>query len=245
MAPVMGFRTARSTAPAPKILLIAGLGREEIEGPAGALDGAHAALIRFAGAAPTQKVSQQIPASLPDIPWGFSLEDESDKKASALIKAGADFMVFPASSQLTTVPEDEKLGKILQVEASMDNGLLRAVNDLPVQAVMVADTFESGDSLVWHQLMIYQHLANFIAKPLIVPVPASITEAEVKALWDTGVDGIIVTVETAGAEGLKTLRHAVDNLPPRSARKRGRAEALLPRISGEARTEPPGEEEEE
>jgi hypothetical protein len=245
VAPAMGFRTARSTAPAPKMLLIAGLGPEAIKGPAGNLDGAHAALIRFTGAAPTAKTSQQMADSLPDILWGFSLEDDDGKKATALIKAGADFMVFPAASCLSAIPGDEKLGKILQVEASMDNGLLRAINDLPVHAVLVADTFEGGDSLVWHQLMIYQHLANFISKPLIVPAPASLTETEVKVLWDTGVDGIIAAAENTGTEGLKMLRQAVDNLPPRSARKRGKAEAMLPHLPTEARVEPPGEEEEE
>lgn len=245
VTPAMGFRTARSTAPALKMLLIAGLEPGAIKSPAVNLEHTHAALIRFTGAAPTAKASQQIAASLPDIPWGFSLGDDDNKKAATLIKAGGDFMVFPAASRLSAIPGDEKLGKILQVESSMDDGLLRAVNDLPVHAVLIADTFEGGGSLVWHQLMIYQHLANFISKPLIVPAPASTTEAEVKALWDTGVDGIIVEMDAAGTEDLKTLRQAIDNLPARSARKRGKAEALLPHLAGEASAEPPEEEEEE
>jgi hypothetical protein len=244
MAPAMGFRTASSAAPAPKMLLIAGLGPGALKSPAGNLDDAHAALIRFTGAAPTGKTTQQILSSLPDIPWGFSLGDDDGKKAAALIKAGADFMVFPAASPISAIPGDEKLGKILQVESSMDNGLLRAINNLPVHAVFVTDAFEGGGSLVWHQLMIYQHLANFISKPLIAPAPGSITEAEIKALWDAGMDGIIVAADTAAAD-LKTLRRAFDNLPARSGRKRDKSEAILPRLPGEARPEPPDEEEEE
>jgi hypothetical protein len=243
--PAMGFRTAHSAGPVPKMLLIAGLGAGALKGPAIEPGGAHATLIRFTGAAPTAKTTQQIATSLPDIPWGFSLEDDNDKKAAALIKAGADFMVFPAASRISAIPGDEKLGKILQVESSMDDGLLRAINDLPVHAALIADTYEGGGTLVWHQLMIYQHLANFISKPLIVPVPASITEAEVKMLWDTGVDGIIVEADTAAAADLKALRQTIDNLPARSARKRGKTEAILPHLPGEARAAPPDEEEEE
>jgi len=127
----------------------------------------------------------------------------------------------------------------------MDDGLLRAANDLPVDAVLIADTYEGGGSLVWHQLMIYQHLANFISKPLIVPVPAAITGVELKALWEAGVDGVIVEMDDAGAEELKNLRQAIDTLPPRSARKRGKADALLPHLPGEARAEPPDEDEDE
>ncbi len=243
--PAMGFRTARAARPAPKMVLIASLESKAVEKQADLLDGAHAALINFTGTALTIKSAQNIASPLPDIPWGFYLGDDDSKKAAALVKAGADFMVFPAASPVSTIPGEEKVGKVLQVESSMDDGLLRAANDLPVDAVLIADTYEGGGSLVWHQLMIYQHLANFISKPLIVPVPAAITGVELKALWEAGVDGIMVETDTAGAEGLKNLRQAIDTLPPRSARKRGKADALLPHLPGEARAEPPDEDEDE
>jgi len=238
----MGFRTARSAAPLSKILLIASLEAKAIESQADRLDGVHAALIRFSGAALTAKLTQTITSSLPDIPWGFYLEDDVGKKMETLAKAGADFVVFPAASPVSITPGDDKTGRVLQVESSMDDGLLRAVNNMPVDAVLVADAYEDGGSLVWHELMIYQHLSNIINKPLIVPVPVSLAEVELKALWEAGVDGVLIEPADAGADGLKTLRKAIDNLPPRSARKRGKAEALLPRLPGEA---PPDEEEDE
>jgi hypothetical protein len=243
--PAMGFRTSRSAALTPKILLIASLDTKALEKQAGGLESTHAALVRFTGAALTIKKAQQIASSVPDIPWGFYLEDADSKKVATLVKAGGDFMVFSAASPVATAPGDDKTGKILQVESSMDDGLLRAVNDMPVDAVLIDDTYEENGSLVWHQLMIYQHVANFITKPVIVPVPASITEVELKALWEAGIDGITVETAKAGAEGIKTLRQAVDSLPPRSARKRGKAEALLPHVPGETREAPPDEEEDE
>jgi hypothetical protein len=237
----MGFRTARSATPVPKMLLIAGLQAGAGGSLTGNTEGAHAALVHFTGAAPTAKTTTNIASSLPDLPWGFSLDEVDDKKASALVNAGADFMLFSASSRINAAPGKEKLGKILQVESSMDDGLLRAANNLPVDAVMVADTSEGGGPLVWHQLMIYGHLANFISKPLIVPAPASIDDAELKALWEAGVDGIIV----ASAESLHALRQAVDGLPPRSLRKREKPEAVLPHLSTESKPEPPEEDGEE
>ncbi len=240
--PAMGFRTARAARPAPKMVLIVSLESKAVEKQADLLDGAHAALIHFTGTALTIKSAQNIASPLPDIPWGFYLGDDDSKKAATLVKAGADFMVFPVASPVSTTPGDDKTGKILQVESSMDDGLLRAVNDMPVDAVLIADTYEDGSSLVWHQLMIYQHLANLISKPLIVPVPAAITGVELKALWEAGVDGVIVEMANAGAGELKTVRQAVDSLPPRSARKRGKAEAILPRLPGETAAEPPDED---
>lgn len=243
-APSMGFRTVRPTEPALKILLIASLEAGTLENPADYVDGADAVLIRFNKAALTAKTIQKIAATLPDIPWGLYLADDDNKKATA-VEAGGDFIIFPATSQVTDTPKDDKTGKILQVESSMDDGLLRVVNDLPVDAALVADTFEGNGSLVWHQLMIFQHLANLLSKPLIVTVPAAITEKELKALWDAGVEGIIVEIDTVRAEGIKELRQAIDKLPPRTGRKHGKVNAILPRTSGESPTATPPDEEEE
>jgi hypothetical protein len=41
------------------------------------------------------------------------------------------------------------------------------------------------------------------------------------------------------------MRRIISELPPRSARKRDKAEPLLPRVGGEAPTATPDEEEEE
>jgi hypothetical protein len=245
VAPPMGFRTAQPAAATPKILLIASLEAGELEKSADYLDVTDAVLVRFIDTALTVKAVQKIAPVLPDIPWGLYLADDDTKKVAAT-EAGADFVLFPIDSQVTDTPKDDKTGKILQVESSMDDGLLRAVNDLPVDAVLAADAFEGEEpSLVWHQLMIFQHLANLISKPLIVPAPASISEKELKALWDAGVDGITVEVDKAGEAGLKELRQVIDKLPPRARRKRGKISVVLPRPTPETPTPPPPDEEEE
>jgi hypothetical protein len=141
------------------------------------------------------------------------------------------------------VPQDEKTGKLLQVESSMDDGLLRAVNDLPADAVLLTDTFDESGALVWHQLMIYRHLTAFISKPLLVSVPATISEVELKALWDAGIDGVVVDAES-GAD-LKELHQMAGKLPPRAAPKRGKTDVTLPRIGRETNAPPPPDEEEE
>ena len=241
----MGFRTARPAAAALKILLIASLEAGTLEKQADYLDAADAVLVRFTGTTPTVKAVQKIAAVLPDVPWGLYLADD-DAKKGAVMEAGADFVLFHIDSQVTDTPKDDKTGKILQVESSMDDSLLRAVNDLPVDAILAADAFEgSGVALVWHQLMIIQHLANLFSKPLIVPAPAGINEKELKALWDAGVDGIMVEIEKAGTAGLKELRQAIDKLPPRAGRKRGKVSAVLPRTTGETPAPTPPDEEEE
>jgi hypothetical protein len=231
----MGFRTVRPAAEVPKMILIASLEAGATGNPAEYLGGADAVLIRFDKITLTAKALQKITSALPDIPWGtYEREDE-----------GADFTMFGADSQVMQTPGGEKTGKILQVESSMDDGLLRAANDLPVDAVLADDIFQSKEPPVWHEMMIVQHLANMFSKPLIVPASADIGEKELKILWDAGVDGLIVEADTANLSGFKELRRLIDKLPARSGRKHGKISAVLPRAVAETPAPPPPDEEEE
>jgi hypothetical protein len=245
--PPMGFRASRQVEVTPKVLIIASLdiSLPVADAPIDSIDGADALLLYSDKSNMTAKAIQKIIEPLPNIPWGVALEDNDDKQAAVSIEAGCDFVVFSAASRLSTVTHNGKVGKVLQVESSMDDGLLRAVNDLPVDALLVADTPEAGGNLVWHQLMILQHLGNLISKPLIVPVPASITEVELKVLGEIGIDGVMVELDATKTGELKKLRQAISKLPPRTGRKRGRMNVLLSRAVGETPATAPDEEEEE
>jgi hypothetical protein len=228
----MGFHTAKTVESGTKLLI---LGRVAINGAATATKSADAVLLYGDG---TIKDIQKAAKALGDVPWGVYLEESGD--IAALKEAGCDFVVFSPASRINDLPQDEKIGKVLQLESSMDDGLLRAVNDLAADAVIVTDVLESNETLTVHRLMIYRHLANFIAKPLLVPVPATVSEAELKALQDADIDGVMVEAE---GENLKELAKIVSQLPPRSVKKREKGGVTLPRIGGG--TPAPSEEEEE
>jgi hypothetical protein len=242
--PPIGFGMSRKAATKTRLLLIAGLDPAALE--RAAVDGADAILVEPGKSHPTPKAIQKAMEAVSDVPWGAYLEENGDKKAGALVEAGCDFLVFPAGSRVADVPRDEKTGKILEVEPSMDDSLLRAINYLPVDAALLTDNIDGTGSLVWHHLMIFQHLANMLSKPLLVRVPANITEPELNALWDAGVDGVVAP---AGAEAgaLIKLNRIIDGLPARARQKGGKVEAVLPRAAGggETRTPVPDEEEEE
>lgn len=240
----MGFRTSRSVATPPTILIIARVKLNGDSAPVKDVVGADGILLHADEAGLTAKNLQKLVKPLKDTPWGVYL-DESEAEAAALMEAGCDFLVISPASRILAVPQDEKTGKILQVESSMDDGLLRAVNDLPVDAVLLTDTSDDGGTLVWHQLMIFRHLAAFISKPLLVPVPDAISEVELKALWDAGIDGVVTETDIAGGGDLKELREIAGKLKPRTARKPGKMDVILPRAGVETANAPPPDEEEE
>ena len=243
----MGFRAAQPASSEPRILLIASLAQiGDSDRLADGIDGADAVLLRLAKSDLAAKTLQKIAASLPDMPWGGWLEDIGAKKMETLVEAGGDFVVFPAASRVLATPQDDKVGKILQVESSLGEGLLRAVNDLTVDAVLTTDAYGAGDSIAWHHLMLFQRLANLLVKPLLASVPLNVTASELKTLWEAGVDGVVVGVGAGQPAGrLRELRRSIGELTFRPSRKRGKAEALLPRIGGESSPATPDEEEEE
>lgn len=230
----MGFRTAHPASAEPSILLIAGWAQTGETGRlAESVDGADAALLRVAKSRLAGQAIPRIAASLPEIPWGVWLEDIDAKKLAALVEAGCDFVVFPASRLVTTTPRDDKVGKILQVEASLSEGMLKAINDLPVDAALVAGAYDADSATAWHHLMQFQRLASLLTKPLMVTVPSNVTAGELKALWETGVDGVVIEAGTGPAGNLKELRLAMSKLSFRPSRKRGKTAALLPYAGGE------------
>ena len=110
--------------------------------------------------------------------------------------------------------------------------------------MLASDAYEADGSIAWHHLMLFQRLANYLTKPLLVPVPLNVTAGELKTLWEAGVDGVMVEVGTEAGR-LRELRRSIGEIKFRPTRKRGKAEARLPRISVETGTVTPDEEEEE
>jgi hypothetical protein len=240
----MGFRAIKAVPAKPRILLITSWTEASNIGRlADYTAGADAVLINKMGSGAT-KTLQKIAQSMPDIPWGLWLGDIGSKEIKSMAEAGGDFVVFPAGAALT-LPKDDKVGKILQVEASLSEGLLRTINELPVDAVLIASEPEEKALLTWHHLMLFHRFADLLTKPLLVSIPLNTTADELQVLWKTGVDGVVVEVGTGQPAGrLKELRQTIDELTFPS-RQRKKVEALLPRVAEEITTITEEEEEEE
>ncbi len=239
VSPPIGFRAGRAVPSKPSMALIA---RTEVtESTAPPLDyaaGADAVIMAPTG---TGKDAFRSPSNTV---WGLWLEGKNVPQLKSYIQAGADFAILPLNSALD-LPGIEKIGKILLVESSLSEGLIRTINELPADAVLLADDEEATAIITWHRLMLCQRLADLLSKPLLTTVPVSIGSDGLQALWRAGVDGVVTTVKTGKqVEELKELRRAIDgsDFP---ARPRRRVAALLPHIAEESDTTIADEEEEE
>ncbi len=240
----MGFGSVQPVLPEPKLLLIASLTQESVGSAGDYVAGADAGLLTISDLSSGVKIMQQVCQRAPDIPWGGWLRDISRGDIGQMVKVGGDFVVFPAANTSLAVLQNAEVGKILQVEASLSEGLLRAVDELPVDAVLIAGEPEGGGFLTWHHLMLFHHLADLLTKPMLVCLPPKVTAGELQALWEAGVDGVIVEVGVGQPEKrLSKLRQAIDKLTFPPQRERGKTVTLLPYISEESGTV--AEEEEE
>jgi hypothetical protein len=238
----MGFRSDQPASEKPRILLIAGLTQANVEGLADRVTGADAGLLHIPALSSGTKAFKAISQATSDIPWGGWLQGITGGDVKPVTKIGFDFMVFkPAGTPLAI--KDDKAGKILEVEAALSEGLLRAIGELPVDAVLVAS--ESKEPfLTWQHLMLFQRCADLSTKPLLVSASSNVSASELQALWEVGVKGVVVEVEAGQPTGrLKELRQTIDKLAFPSPRKRKKAEPLLPYTSQKAA--PATEEEEE
>ncbi len=231
----LGFRTAQSISEKPRMQLIASLAQVEVNSLADSLAGADAGLLRISKPGSGAKTLEKMCRAVPDIPWGGWLGEVGSGGIKQLVKAGCDFVVFSSANTPLAILQDDKVGKVLEVETSLSEGLLRAINELPVDAVLIAGEQEKGYSLTWHHLMLFQHLADSITKPLLASIPSSITADELQVLWEVGVNGVVIEAEVEQAgERLAAIRQEIDKLTLPAIRKEGKVKALLPHIGEEA-----------
>ncbi len=242
----MGFKAQQTVSPKPKMQLVASLTQAN-EDLADYMAGADAGLLHISELSSGAKALQEISQVVSGIPWGGRLGGSGRGTMKQMVNAGCDFVVFPEANTSLSIFQGDEVGKILEVESSLSDDLLRAVNKLPVDAVLIGSEREENYFLTWHHLVLFQHFADLLTKPLLVSVPLSVTASELQTLWEAGVDGVVVEVGVGQPVGrLKELRCMIDKLTSASPRKRKKTEALLPYIGGGRDTvaEEEGEEEE-
>lgn len=220
----MGFKAVKAE-PRPKIQLIANLSTADVK----ELPAADAVILN----APESRNMKST--------WGVRGAKDRLEEIDQLIKSGADFAILSTNGEV--LPADRKIGKVLEIEGSITDILLRTVAELPVDAVFLSN----GELVVtYKRLMLIQRFASLVNKPLLVEVPPDIRETHLQLIWETGVSGVVVTVDAEQAEAVtKNLRKVIDKLSYPSRRKRDKSVVTLPHVVPPAEESDEGEEEED
>lgn len=242
----IGFRAKQELSAVLKMQLIARLSPENAKGLSDKLAGADAGLITVSETGQGIEILEELCVDYADILWGCWVAGASRAAIEKLTGAGGDFTVFSAADTPLDIINDDDTGRIMEVDSSIDEGLLRTANSLPVDAVLISEKGKGSSELTWQHLMLFRRFADLLTKPLLVTVPTKISAGELEALWEAGVKGIVVEVTAkTPKDALKKLRQAIDKLKTHPQRRQGKPDAILPGLVGKRETAAAEEDDED
>jgi len=225
----MGFRTSQAVSTKYRIQLVAHLTSADTDRLAD-LAAADAVIVPITGSEAGKETQQHIQQFIPHIPCGIWLTKPQTKAKAVASQIDIDFVIFAPGRTLTAVPDNEATGKILEVPPSLDEGLLSAIDQLPVDAVLITGAEPAAAAVTWHNLMVYQRFASILSKPLLVEVPPGVSAAELQVLWKAGIAAVVVAIDTAkSAVQLKQLRQEIEQLEFPAPYQQNNIAVLLPR----------------
>jgi hypothetical protein len=244
----MGFTSDKCAPETPRMQVVLSLKPEDLAESGGYIKSADAVILTVTKASEAnalEKMCQQAEG----IPCGVWIKNANAEIAKKVTRSSSEFAAFPAvGTPLNILPgNDDKIAFVLEIEPTLSEGLLRTINYLAVEAVIVSQK-PGDDALTWYQLMCYQRIANAVEKPLMVCVPSHLTADQLQALLDTGVSGLIIEAEgEKTAERIAQIVKESSKLTMSEEHKKGKIKAILPRLSGgvEQVEEEGGEEEDE
>jgi len=238
----MGFAAAMAREKRSPMLLIVSLSGTALESAVD-LAGGDAVLVTVADMAKTATLGERA-KGWGDLPWGVMIKAVTAEGLKQLAGLGCDFIIFDAAQAPLSLLNDDAIGKVVSLDPSLPDSLIRAVDCFPIDAAFVGESVE-GAALSVYQLLVYQRLANLVRRPLLTPVPAELGEGDLEALLEAGVMGVIVEVAGKRSIGrLAEVRRTIDSIST-SRKKREKVDALLPRLAEPGALPEEGEEEEE
>lgn len=176
--------------------------------------------------------------------WGVHINKMVPDDATALRDLGCDFLIVDALAAPAAILSEKDLGKILRVDAQWADSMIRTLDQVALDAVLL-DADEVGiPGLNLHQLLLCQRVASLARKPLLVGVAQGLDGAGLQSLHSIGVESVLYRYGTDASAGqLEKLKKAIDALP--AFRGRGKGIAMLPRVEAASPVESEEEEEEE
>jgi hypothetical protein len=238
----MGFRPAEQAVSGSQMLV---LGRLSQSGP-GTAELASTGGRDFLDAAvyTGKKLTEvsNLAKAVSGVPLGFTAESTEVESFKAPVIDGVDFIVFGMKSA-ASVLEVRDIGRFLELpwDSELARVMIAAELATMIDGIIVGGTDVGVVTL--EKLLACRRLVRTFNLPVIAEVTGAVTGADVRCLWEAGVDGLILTGFTR--ESLASVRKAIDALPTGGRKlwsSKEKRQPLLPKL-GESATELEKEEE--
>ena len=240
----MGFGSAAKAEKLPAMALIGILTDKKKESEqAGMLVevGADGVLVDGTGSA---KALADMAKRLDGVPWGPKVSELVAEKATSFREAGCDFLAFGPEKALLGALEGEDTAFLLCIEPDMEERSLRAIEDLPVDGVLLPSSVIGLPVTVQH-LIDLGTIRGMFSKYLFLELPGALSSRELEGLRDLGVDAVVVNPTILSREEIEGMLASLKSLPKKQRDKTHRADAVLPRSSMGFVVSPAQEEEDD
>ncbi len=220
----VGFATGRREKVAPLLLVALIASTDASAVTQAAKDGADAVLVSEES---TPGDVAKLAEAAEETPWGVWLEKPEAGDTERLKEAGCDFMVFKVETAPAALLAVEEPGIVLIAPPSLADTQARAINLLPIEAVMLGEEAKgvSSSPLTVQNILDILRLKALVSKPVLVTAGPDITAEELQSLRDAGVEAVAVA---DGGPGIASLRGLIENLKPPRKRRGSKLEAFLP-----------------
>lgn len=207
----------------PRALLLGALVRDADAGKAAVEAGADIVIVHGNGAGSAVAVLAGL-KELSAVRGAWVGELSSDD-AKGLIDAGCDFVASSLEGTSAEAVDNEKMGQVLAVTSDMEEGTLRALGPLGLDALFLKRP--AGPMTLALQVELAR-LSMLSGTPLLVNAPADISTAELRVLRDTGAAAIIAA-DLTSVDDLRSLGERLREVPQKTRGKAGgRDIALVP-----------------
>jgi len=140
-----------------------------------------------------------------------------------------DFYMLNFEADMNSVKAADT-GKILIVEPEVEDKFLRQLDDLPVDAVLVGSPDGHPCRLTLKNYMLCHRLAVAVSKPLVIHAGNKTGSAEIEEMWEYGIDGVMVDVDSTEPDIVASFRDLIDKLDLSAKRKKIRLAPVIPSI---------------
>ncbi|MEE8443649.1 MAG: hypothetical protein V3S37_07860 [Dehalococcoidia bacterium] len=241
----LGFAPAAQSEPVPSLALLA-LVEDSSKSKIDSLTGTKVdALILPRGLTGVDGLEKQV-KSLEGSTWGVAMDQPDRDRVEAYREKGCDFIVFGIDDTAVDALEEGEgePGRILSITADLEESVLRGLEDLPMDIILLRKPPPEGPLSLSHLLSI-SNIRSATSHYLLLEWDTELTPRELEHLRDMGVDGLVINAGETDPAAITTLQEKISALPPRRGKGEQRPVAVLPRLRGAGSIRPDRQEEEE
>ena len=146
--------------------------------------------------------------------FGIAFETDNGDQINVVKKKGGDFFVVHLDRTSVNSMGDGEISRALVISADLDEALMRGLEDLPID-ILILKCPNSEGPLSLTDLLQISNVRLAMSRYMLIEWNSPLKPRELEQLRDLGVDGILTDFEKTGIGTIEKLRENIDSLPPR------------------------------